>query len=160
MMLKNSLRLLGLAVAVLTVQSSLAQSRTSQLLNAGWKFQSGDVKGAEAASFEGSNWQTLSLPHNWGWEQAQRGEKYQRGGDVGTVESRVEHGHHHRQQGDAEQGKDGRPRELHDASVTRPRSTVECGVDVRGQFAAHAIDLRQFVDARRGDAADAAEMLQ
>lgn len=91
MMLKNSLRLLGLAVAVLTAQSSLAQSRTSQLLNADWKFQSGDVSGAETASFDAANWQTLSLPHNWGWEQAQRGEKYQRGPgwyrrplDVGT----------------------------------------------------------------------------
>ena len=79
MMLMNSLRLLGLAVAVLTVQSSLAQSRTSQRLNADWKFQSGEVEGAKATDFDAANWQTLSLPHNWGWEQAQRGEKYQRG---------------------------------------------------------------------------------
>ncbi|MGC3956553.1 MAG: glycoside hydrolase family 2 TIM barrel-domain containing protein [Verrucomicrobiota bacterium] len=75
----NSFCLLGLAVAVLSIQSSLAQSRTSQLLNADWKFQSGEVKGAEAVSFEVGDWQALSLPHNWGWEQAQRGEKYQRG---------------------------------------------------------------------------------
>jgi hypothetical protein len=46
MMLMNTLRLLGLAVAILTAQSSLAQSRTSQLLNADWKFQSSEVNGA------------------------------------------------------------------------------------------------------------------
>ncbi len=94
MMFMNSLRLLSLAVAVLAVQSSLAQSRTSQRLNADWKFQSGEVEGANAANFDAANWQTLSLPHNWGWEQAQRGEKYQRGPgwyrrtlDVGTPQA-------------------------------------------------------------------------
>lgn len=94
MMLMNTLRLLGLVIASLTVQSSLAQSRTGQLLNADWKFQSGEVKDAQAADFDAANWQTLSLPHNWGWEQAQRGEKYQRGPgwyrrtlDVGTPQT-------------------------------------------------------------------------
>ena len=26
-----------------------------------------------------TSWQTVSIPHNWGWEQAQQGKEYYRG---------------------------------------------------------------------------------
>jgi beta-galactosidase len=79
MKLTNILRRLGLVAALLSATSGFAQTRTSQLLNADWNFQSGEVNGAETAGFDATGWQTLSLPHNWGWEQAQRGENYLRG---------------------------------------------------------------------------------
>jgi beta-galactosidase len=58
---------------------SLAETRSDVSLNDNWKFKQGEAIGAEAASFDDSDWQTLSIPHCWGWEQAQRGEKYLRG---------------------------------------------------------------------------------
>ncbi len=33
--------------------------------NAGWKFNRGDVSGAQAVSFNDSSWQTLDVPHDW-----------------------------------------------------------------------------------------------
>jgi len=54
-------------------------ARESTLLDTGWKFQSGDAVGAERPDFNDSGWQTISIPHNWGWEQAQQGKHYYRG---------------------------------------------------------------------------------
>jgi beta-galactosidase len=48
-------------------------------LDAGWRFKLGEVAGAEQAQFDDHDWQRVVLPHNWGWEQAQRGENYYRG---------------------------------------------------------------------------------
>ncbi len=59
--------------------STNAQDRAAQLLDDHWRFQQGDPNGAEKAGFDDSNWQAISVPHCWGWEQAQRGEKYLRG---------------------------------------------------------------------------------
>jgi beta-galactosidase len=36
--------------------------------NAGWKFNRGDVAGAEAAAFNDSNWRALDVPHDWSIE--------------------------------------------------------------------------------------------
>ena len=47
-------------------------ARESTLLDSGWQFMHGDV-------WTDSSWQTVSLPHNWGWEQAQAGQDYYRG---------------------------------------------------------------------------------
>ena len=63
-----------------------AAPREDILLNTDWKFQTGDggvTPGAEhiSAGF-GTNvtdWQNVSLPHCWGWEQAQQGKSYYRG---------------------------------------------------------------------------------
>ena len=54
-------------------------ARESTLLDSGWKFQSGEVANAEQPGFNDSGWQTVSLPHNWGSEQAQQGRHYYRG---------------------------------------------------------------------------------
>jgi beta-galactosidase len=55
------------------------QARESELLEAGWHFQLADVPGAESPALDDRQWPTVSLPHNWGWEDAQAGKKYYRG---------------------------------------------------------------------------------
>jgi len=54
-------------------------ARQSTLLDSGWKFQLGEVTNAEQQDFNDGNWQTISIPHNWGWEEAQQGKDYYRG---------------------------------------------------------------------------------
>lgn len=44
-----------------------------------WRFQYAEITNARSATFDDSSWTKLSLPHNWGWEQAQQGKNYQRG---------------------------------------------------------------------------------
>jgi beta-galactosidase len=56
-----------------------AFARDNTLLDSDWKFQSGEYTNAEAADFNDADWQTVSLPHNWGWENAQQGKDYYRG---------------------------------------------------------------------------------
>jgi beta-galactosidase len=71
--------LLGLTLyagAGLTLNAAV---REDTVLESGWRFQQGDPAGAEQEIFSNARWQTISVPHNWGWEQAQRGEKYLRG---------------------------------------------------------------------------------
>jgi beta-galactosidase len=55
------------------------QARQDQLLNSDWRFRLDDVRGAETNGFDDSGWQTVSLPHNWGWEDAQAGRPHYRG---------------------------------------------------------------------------------
>jgi beta-galactosidase len=45
----------------------------------GWKFFQGDITNAEQTGFRADDWSGVSLPHCWGWEQAQRGKMYYRG---------------------------------------------------------------------------------
>ena len=54
-------------------------ARENTLLDSGWRFKLGDILGAEAVDFNDTNWQTVSIPHNWGWEEAQQGKDYYRG---------------------------------------------------------------------------------
>jgi len=56
-----------------------ACARENTLLDSGWRFKLGDILGAEAVNFSDTNWLTVSLPHNWGWAQAQEGKDYYRG---------------------------------------------------------------------------------
>ena len=44
-----------------------------------WLFQKGDDTNAAAPLFADSDWQKISLPHCWGWEEAQVTNKYYRG---------------------------------------------------------------------------------
>ena len=41
-----------------------------QSFNAGWKFNLGDVSGAQATTFNDSSWRSLDLPHDWSIELA------------------------------------------------------------------------------------------
>jgi beta-galactosidase len=54
-------------------------ARQDTLLDSDWRFKLGDIRGAEAVDLSDTNWQTVSIPHNWGWEQAQQGKDYYRG---------------------------------------------------------------------------------
>ena len=54
------------------------RAREDQRMDAGWHFKLEDVLGAENSGFDDSGWQTVSLPHNWGWEDAQLGKNYYR----------------------------------------------------------------------------------
>ncbi|MGA9121015.1 MAG: glycoside hydrolase family 2 TIM barrel-domain containing protein, partial [Bacteroidota bacterium] len=73
--------LLCLSIIALTVQTAIASPpvREDRRLDAGWRFKLGDTAGAEQPSFDDAGWQHVTLPHNWGWENAQKGEEYYRG---------------------------------------------------------------------------------
>jgi len=63
----------------LGVCSASAALRGDARLVSDWRFNQGEASGAEQPAFNDHDWQTVSLPHNWGWEQAQKGEAYLRG---------------------------------------------------------------------------------
>lgn len=52
-----------------------ANARESKSLDTGWHFQLADPKGVEQPGYDDHDWQSLALPHCWGWQQAERGEK-------------------------------------------------------------------------------------
>ena len=54
-------------------------AREDVRLDSNWRHMIGDAAGAQEPEFDDKDWQPVSLPHNWGWEQAQRGERYYRG---------------------------------------------------------------------------------
>jgi beta-galactosidase len=54
-------------------------AREDTLLNSGWRFKLGEVDAAATAGFKDSLWQPVSIPHNWGWEDAQQGKEYYQG---------------------------------------------------------------------------------
>jgi beta-galactosidase len=56
-----------------------AFARDNTLLDSDWKFNLSDSTNATAADFDDSGWQAVSIPHNWGWEEAQQGKDYYRG---------------------------------------------------------------------------------
>lgn len=68
--------LIGLALS--TISFSTTQREDTQL-NDGWRFKLGKTAGAEQPSFDDRTWQAVSIPHNWGWEEAQKGGTYYRG---------------------------------------------------------------------------------
>lgn len=54
----------------LSAQEVEVQTRISQLFNFGWKFQTGDQKGAQAVDYDDRDWRTLHLPHDFQIEQS------------------------------------------------------------------------------------------
>ncbi|MFM2082930.1 MAG: hypothetical protein RL380_1621 [Verrucomicrobiota bacterium] len=63
---------------LLVVVAVRAAARELTPLNDGWRFQPGYFTNAASPIFDDAGWTNLALPHCWGWELAQRGEKYQR----------------------------------------------------------------------------------
>jgi beta-galactosidase len=59
--------------------SGPARAQKDQLIDSGWRFKAGDIAGAGQPQFDDHDWQTVDLPHNWGWEEAQKGQSYTRG---------------------------------------------------------------------------------
>jgi beta-galactosidase len=69
----------GIAALALATLTGGAYAREDTRLNSDWRFKQGEIAGAERVDFGDGDWQSVSLPHNWGWEQAQKGENYYRG---------------------------------------------------------------------------------
>jgi beta-galactosidase len=67
------------AVLCMIVFVSLGYSRESMRLDSEWRFKLGDIHGASEPAFDDHDWTVIVLPHNWGWEQAQKGKAYYRG---------------------------------------------------------------------------------
>jgi beta-galactosidase len=61
--------------------SAIVQSpRIDTVLNSGWRFMQGDDSDASKSDYtEGTNWQSVTIPHNWGWQEAMAGRPYYRG---------------------------------------------------------------------------------
>jgi len=68
-----------IAICFFTIAPLQAAPREDTRLDTGWRFQQGEAPNAEQINFADANWQTVSVPHNWGWEQAQLGKDYYRG---------------------------------------------------------------------------------
>jgi len=69
-----------LPIVTLTLALAFASAaRENTLLDSGWRFQSGDTTNAQDAIFDDSSWSAVSVPHNWGWEEAQQGKNFYRG---------------------------------------------------------------------------------
>ena len=71
--------LLLLALSFLISSPTRGHARDIHLLGADWKFKLGENAGAERVDFDASGWEAVSLPHNWGWQEAQEGKPYYRG---------------------------------------------------------------------------------
>ena len=69
----------AIAVAVFLGLSNHGRARENQRLDAGWHFKLDGVAGGEKAGFDDRGWQTVTVPHCWGWEEAQSGKNYFRG---------------------------------------------------------------------------------
>ena len=54
-------------------------AREDTLLVSDWRFSLSDPSDAGKADFDDGVWQKVSIPHNWGWEEAQQGKNYYRG---------------------------------------------------------------------------------
>ena len=68
-------------------------AREDTRLDSGWRFLQQDAANAEQSGFDDSGWPAVSIPHNWGWEDAQQGKKfyhgpgwYRRALDIGAPE--------------------------------------------------------------------------
>jgi beta-galactosidase len=60
--------------------ASANEFRLDTEINSGWLFKIGDSAGAEQTAFKEVEWEEVTLPHNWGVEEAQQGnKKYYRG---------------------------------------------------------------------------------
>jgi beta-galactosidase len=66
-------------VLALWVSSFNAFAREDSRLDSDWRFKIGDQAGAEKTDFDDHDWQSVSIPHSWGWEDAQEGKNYYRG---------------------------------------------------------------------------------
>ncbi|HEU6449742.1 MAG TPA: glycoside hydrolase family 2 TIM barrel-domain containing protein [Verrucomicrobiae bacterium] len=68
-----------LFTAIFLAVSLRAAPRADTNLVDGWSYFHGDISNAAQPDFVETNWQNISLPHCWGWEDAQQGKNYYRG---------------------------------------------------------------------------------
>lgn len=69
----------GFFCVLLSFLFSLAASAREETPLTEWRFQKGDPTNACLPTFDDQDWQPVTLPHCWGWEQAQVTNKYYRG---------------------------------------------------------------------------------
>ena len=55
------------------------QAREDHTLTDGWRFFKGEARGAAQTGFSEREWPKISLPHCWGWDEAQVSKDYFRG---------------------------------------------------------------------------------
>jgi beta-galactosidase len=70
---------IAITVSLALLSSVRILARENILLDDGWRFQLGEVTDATHTGFDDRDWQSVSVPHNWGWEEAQQGRNYYRG---------------------------------------------------------------------------------
>ncbi|HEY6951797.1 MAG TPA: glycoside hydrolase family 2 TIM barrel-domain containing protein, partial [Bacteroidota bacterium] len=75
----NRLNVIFMVLLVPMTVTAQTQIRQTALLASGWRFMLGDASGASHFEFDDHGWQTVNLPHNWGWQDAQEGRQYYRG---------------------------------------------------------------------------------
>ena len=68
-----------LALIVAGFVSLAALAREDTVLDAGWKFNLADSTNAAQSDFNDAGWSAVTIPHNWGWEDAQQGKGFYRG---------------------------------------------------------------------------------
>lgn len=71
--------IVAVAISLVFGLTTNGRPRENQSLNSDWHFVLGDIGGAAKNGFDDSGWQPVSLPHNWGWEEAQQGKSFYRG---------------------------------------------------------------------------------
>lgn len=65
----KSILFFGLMLGLISCQNqNVKLPEREQNFDSGWKFNRGDAPGAEAASFDDSQWRQLDLPHDWSIE--------------------------------------------------------------------------------------------
>ena len=72
------MRKLSAFILVFVLPLSLV-ARENQLLDSGWRFKLGESDGAAGIKFKDNLWPTVSIPHCWGWEDAEQGREYYQG---------------------------------------------------------------------------------
>ena len=71
--------ILAAGVFLASVFAANLYAREDQRLDSAWHFTLTDDSHSMNPGFDDSGWQRVSLPHNWGWEEAQAGKDYFRG---------------------------------------------------------------------------------
>ena len=64
---------------LVAMSAESTRARECQSLPDGWRFQKGDETSAVAPEFADAGWQNISVPHCWGWDEAQVTKNYYRG---------------------------------------------------------------------------------
>lgn len=71
----------SLLLVLLTLSTAHAAPRTEQSFDAAWRFQRGDIAGAEQLAFDDNAWQRVDVPHDWSIEGPF--DRYARAGGAG-----------------------------------------------------------------------------
>jgi len=68
-----------LAGLLILAGANMVTARQVIPVDKGWRFVREDVAEAAKPAYNDQAWKAVSIPHSWGWEEADKGEKYYRG---------------------------------------------------------------------------------